>query len=58
MLTRRVRFLTVDALFDPDTGFDSSPFYQRLGFLFADPADNGRSNGYRSMFLDLKSLDE
>ena len=31
-----VRFVTVDALFDPDSDYDTAGFYTRFGFTFAD----------------------
>lgn len=52
-----VRFVTVDALFDADTGFDASPFYEKLGFRFASPGDTDPpQDGYRTMYFDLKPL--
>jgi hypothetical protein len=53
-----VRFLTVDALYDADTGYDSSGYYhEKFGFEFTRPlarAPGDRS--YREMFLDLRPL--
>lgn len=52
-----VRFLTVDALYDPDDGYDTSSFYQKMGFQFADMHEAiPPATGYRTMFLDLKPL--
>lgn len=52
-----VRFLTVDALYDPDNGYDSSGFYERLGFVFSSPDEAlPPPDGYRSMYFDLKPL--
>jgi len=52
-----VRFLTVDALYDPDTNYDSSGFYEKFGFQFANPDETlPVSNGYRTMYFDLKPL--
>jgi hypothetical protein len=52
-----VRFLTVDALYDPDTDYDSSGFYDRFGFRFANSDETlPPSNGYRTMYFDLKPL--
>jgi hypothetical protein len=51
------RFMTVDALYDPDSGYDSSGFYERLGFRFANPDEPMPPvNGYRTMYFDLKPL--
>lgn len=58
-LTVGARFLTVDALYDPDTGYDSSGFYRHLGFRFADPREAlPPVRGYRTMYFDLKPLIE
>jgi len=52
-----VRFLTVDALYDPDTDYDSSGFYDRFGFRFANADETlPPTNGYRTMYFDLKPL--
>jgi GNAT superfamily N-acetyltransferase len=52
-----VRFVTVDSLFDVDTGFDASPFYTKLGFQFATPHEPmPPADGYRTMFFDLAPL--
>lgn len=52
-----VRFLTVDALYDPDTGYDSSGFYQKLGFRLVNPDESlPPLHGYRTMYFDLKPL--
>jgi GNAT superfamily N-acetyltransferase len=56
-----VRFITVDALYDPDVdpAYDASGFYEKLGFEFADPTEPlPPVNPYRTMYLDLKSLME
>jgi hypothetical protein len=51
------RFMTVDALYDPDSGYDSSGFYERLGFRFANPDEPlPPVSGYRTMYFDLKPL--
>jgi GNAT superfamily N-acetyltransferase len=51
-----VRYLTVDALYDVDTGYDISEFYSRLGFEYAIEDETlPPSNGFRTLFLDLKS---
>lgn len=52
-----IRFLTVDALHDPDDGYDVAPYYERFGFLHA-AADALPKPGehYRTMFFDLKPL--
>ena len=54
-----VRFMTVDALYDPDTTppYDASGFYEKFGFQFADPNESlPPSVPYRTMYLDLKPL--
>ena len=52
-----VRFVTVDALYDPDNGYDTSGYYRRFGFLLADPhGPVPPPVPYRTMFLDLKPL--
>ena len=56
-----VRFITVDALYDPDTTppYDASGFYEKFGFQFADPNESlPPSVPYRTMYLDLKQLIE
>ena len=54
-----VRFMTVDALYDPDTTppYDASGFYEKFGFQFVDPNESlPPSVPYRTMYLDLKPL--
>ena len=54
-----VRFMTVDALYDPDTTppYDASGFYEKFGFQFVDPNESLPSLvPYRTMYLDLKPL--
>lgn len=54
-----VPFMTVDALYDPDTTppYDASGFYQKFGFQFVDPNESLPSSvPYRTMYLDLKPL--
>ncbi len=54
-----VRFVTVDALYDPDEPYDSSGFYLKLGFRFADPDESlPPAEPYRAMYFDLKPLIE
>ncbi|MGK7905263.1 MAG: GNAT family N-acetyltransferase [Hormoscilla sp.] len=56
-----VRFITVDALYDSDVDppYDTSGFYSKLGFEFADPTEPlPPANPYRTMYLDLKPLME
>ena len=53
------RFMTVDALYDPDTNtpYDASGFYQKFGFQFANPERVlPPPVPYRTMYLDLKPL--
>lgn len=54
-----VRFMTVDALYDPDITppYDASGFYEKFGFQFVDPNESLPSLvPYRTMYLDLKPL--
>jgi len=52
-----VRFVTVDALYDADNQYDSSGFYLKLGFQFANPEEEiPPREGYRTLFFDLKPL--
>jgi GNAT superfamily N-acetyltransferase len=52
-----VRFVTVDALYDADNQYDSSGFYLKLGFQFANPDEEiPPPEGYRTLFFDLKPL--
>ena len=51
------RFVTVDALYDPDSDYDTSGFYARFGFTFADGVGQ-RIEGqpFRTMYFDLKPI--
>ncbi|MCL1475999.1 GNAT family N-acetyltransferase [Argonema antarcticum] len=54
-----VRFMTVDALYDPDTNppYNASSFYERFGFQFANLDEVlPPPVPYRTMYLDLKPL--
>ena len=52
-----VRFVTLDAFYDPDTGYDVSGFYQKIGFRFANPDEPlPPPHAYRTMYFDLKPL--
>jgi hypothetical protein len=54
-----VQFMTVDALYDPDTDppYDVSSFYAQFGFQFANPDTVlPLPVPYRTMYLDLKPL--
>lgn len=54
-----VRFMTVDALYDPDLEppYDASSFYEQFGFQFVNPEEElPPSVPYRTMYLDLKPL--
>ncbi len=54
-----VRFMTVDALYDPDTTppYDASGFYAQFGFQFVNPDQIlPPPVPYRTMYLDLKPL--
>jgi len=49
------RFVTVDALYDADNQYDSSGFYLKQGFQFANPDEElPPSDGFRTMFFDQK----
>jgi GNAT superfamily N-acetyltransferase len=51
------RFITVDALYDPDSDYDTSGFYARFGFLFADEEDRRvEGHPFRTMYFDLKPI--
>ncbi|RFC53049.1 MAG: hypothetical protein DVB22_000122 [Verrucomicrobia bacterium] len=51
------RFVTVDALFDPDNDYDVAGYYEKFGFVFADPSGVPREGEqFRTMFFDLKPL--
>jgi GNAT superfamily N-acetyltransferase len=52
-----VRFMTVDALYDPDSNYDTADFYARFGFTFAD-GEGRRVEGqpFRAMYFDLKPI--
>jgi GNAT superfamily N-acetyltransferase len=57
--TIRVRFLTVDALYDADESppYDASGFYEKLGFKFVNAEETlPPVIPYRTMYLDLKPL--
>jgi GNAT superfamily N-acetyltransferase len=52
-----IRFATVDALHDPDSDYDTAPFYSRFGFTFTD--GEGRrvpGQAFRAMYFDLKPI--
>jgi hypothetical protein len=52
-----IRFVTVDALYDADSGYDVSGYYQHIGFQYATPAEQlPPIEAYRTMFFDLKPL--
>lgn len=54
-----VRFLTVDALHDPDDDYDVAAYYARFGFQHAAAdAQPKPSEHFRTMFFDLKPLIE
>lgn len=54
-----VRFMTVDAFFDKDSGYDISGFYEKLGFMFVNPEEQlPPIHSYRTMYFDLKPLIE
>jgi len=51
------RFMKVDALYDPDSDYDTSEFYARFGFMFAD-GEGRRIEGqpFRTMYFDHKPI--
>lgn len=52
-----IRFIIVDALYDPDNGYDVAPYYAQFGFIHASPDERPRPGEYfRTMFFDLKPL--
>ncbi|WP_031529777.1 hypothetical protein [Dyadobacter crusticola] len=52
-----VRFMTVDAFYDKDNGYDISGFYQKIGFMFVNPDEQlPPRHSYRTMYFDLKPL--
>lgn len=52
-----VRFMTVDALFDPDDRYDISGYYAKFGFQYANPDEPlPPKEGYRTMYFDLLPL--
>lgn len=54
-----VRFMTVDALYDSDDRphYDISPFYKKLGFMYANPKQRlPPKDGIRTMYFDLKEI--
>ena len=49
-----IRFVTVDALYDPDTEYDTAGYYRRFGFRLANTRDpEPREEPFRTMFLDI-----
>lgn len=58
-LTNRlgVRFVTVDALYDPDTGYDIAGYYERFGFRHVNPVESVPPAGnFRTMYFDIKTV--
>lgn len=54
-----VRFMTVDAFYDKDTGYDVSGFYLNMGFMYVNPDEPlPPEHSYRTMYFDLKPLIE
>nr|WP_238718373.1 hypothetical protein [Petrachloros mirabilis] len=54
-----IRFMTVDALYDPDEEppYDASGFYKKFGFQFVNSDETvSRTAPYRTMYFDLKPL--
>lgn len=54
-----IRFMTVDALYDPDEDppYDASGFYQKFGFQFVNSEETfPQTVPYRTMYFDLKPL--
>lgn len=51
------RFMTVDALYDPDSDYDTAGFYSRFGFTFSDGQGRQiREQPFRAMYFDLKPI--
>ena len=56
-LTVGGRFVTLDALYDPDTDphYDVSGYYERFGFQLVNPEESlPPKEAYRTMYLDIK----
>ncbi len=54
-----VRFVTVDALHDPDTGYDIASYYARFGFKHVDPTESITPKcNFRTMYFDIKTVVE
>jgi GNAT superfamily N-acetyltransferase len=55
-----IRFITVDALYDPDTNYDISSYYEEFGFKYVNPKEPLPPSGnFRTMYYDIKAvLDE
>lgn len=52
-----IRFVTVDALYDPDTGYDIAGYYERFGFKHVDPSEVVPPSGnFRTMYFDIKAI--
>ncbi|MBU3679609.1 MAG: GNAT family N-acetyltransferase [Candidatus Kapabacteria bacterium] len=52
-----VRFMTVDALVDPETSYDATGLYERLGFTHVDMSDESPpTDGFRTMYIDLRAF--
>ncbi len=54
-----IRFVTVDALYDHDTGYDIAGYYARFGFRRVDPSEVAPpSSNFRTMYFDIKAVVE
>lgn len=54
-----IRFVTVDALYDPDSSYDASPYYKKFGFRYANPHDTKPTDvPFNTMYLDILALVE
>lgn len=55
-----IRFITVDALYDTDNGYDISGYYEKFGFKYVNPREQLPPTGnFRTMYYDIKAvLDE
>lgn len=52
-----VRFMAVDALYDPDNGYDVSGYYANFGFQYVNPNEPlPPREGFRTMYFDLLPL--
>jgi len=53
-----IRFIIVDALYDPDTGYDISGYYKRFGFELVNIENAQPCENFRTMYFDIKAVAE